>query len=131
MSSDAAAHPRRRTRALQCLPMLANNPVVKRTRVREGVPLLGGILGLVTGGGSDMSVAGTEKYIQLQLQAMQMRGILQQNQLLRCAMADANRTIADVKLLRDLPASIAQAGIKVRACARHWCTANRSCRSCT
>ncbi len=34
-------------------------------RVREMAPLLGGILGLVTGGGSDMSVyvEGTEKYI--------------------------------------------------------------------
>jgi hypothetical protein len=45
--------------------MLANISVGERTRVREAVPLLGGILGLVTGGGSDMSVAETEKYIQL------------------------------------------------------------------
>ena len=74
--------------------MLATESVGERTHVREAVPLLGGIFGLVTGGGSDMSVAGTEKYIQLQLQAMQMRGILQQNQLVRCGMADGTTQLS-------------------------------------
>lgn len=73
--------------------------------------MLGGILGLVTGRGSDMNVAGTEKFIQIATSSHANAGNRAAEPTLAVWDGRWNRSaIADVKLLRDLPASIALQG---------------------
>lgn len=55
------------------------------------------------------------------LQAMQMRGMVQRSRLAVWNGRWNLAAIADVKLLRDLPASIALQGSELVNNARHWC----------